>query len=469
MQRQVTEAPFADIMVLRKKVKGVLMNNMESSTKTSNLFGFVNNLKVKTKILILSVFLQVITLIIALTAVSSISEAKEKGTSQGSTSLIIFLIINIAGGILLTYFITKRLNDNFSLITKYINTLATGNFTESVPESMTKRDDEFGDLARKLEMMKESVAVLIGNVKTEGDTIINAVNNFNFSMKELSEDIEDVAATTQELAASMEQTAASAQVMSSSANEIDGAARTIAEKSQDAALHVVKIKTRAQDTKSDVQISQKKALEIGQKIEVELQKAIEKAKVVSEISELTNSIMDITAQTNLLSINAAIEASRAGEYGRGFAVVADEIGKLAEQSKDAAVKINGVTGEVTKAVNNLSGSAKALLQYVSTDISASLQKFLTVTDAYQNDAIFVDDLITDFSATSEELLASVNNITQSIDEVARAATEGAEGTGDIAKKVGNVTEKSTDMAKRVKVSLKSSTNLQKEMANFKIK
>ncbi|MEG0440668.1 MAG: methyl-accepting chemotaxis protein, partial [Solibacillus sp.] len=78
-----------------------------------------------------------------------------------------------------------------------------------------------------------------------------------------------------------------------------------------------------------------------------LEEAMENSKVVTQINVLSESIMQISSQTNLLALNAAIEAARAGEAGRGFAVVADEIRKLAEESKNTVIEIQGITEKVT--------------------------------------------------------------------------------------------------------------------------
>ena len=114
--------------------------------------------------------------------------------------------------------------------------------------------------------------------------------------------------------------------------------------------------------------------------------------------------MEITNQTNLLALNASIEAARAGEAGKGFAVVATEIGGLADQSKQTVTQIQKVTEEVTTSVAQLSSDAEQLLAFVGNDVVASYDMFDAVADAYNQDAGKIDALISDFSATSEELL-----------------------------------------------------------------
>ena len=138
--------------------------------------------------------------------------------------------------------------------------------------------------------------------------------------------------------------------------------------------------------------------------------------------------MQITGQTNLLALNASIEAARAGEAGKGFAVVAEEIRVLAEQSKAAVSHIQDVTNNVMDAVNNLAEGTQKLLGFVGTDVVDSFATFSGMADSYSNDAGQIDGLVTDFSASSEELLASISGVMEAINEVSKAATEGASGT-----------------------------------------
>ncbi|APH16899.1 methyl-accepting chemotaxis (MCP) signaling domain protein [Clostridium sporogenes] len=228
------------------------------------------------------------------------------------------------------------------------------------------------------------------------------------------------------------------------------------------------INKRAEDTKANLQASQKKAKEIFTNTKAELESAIESSKVVEQINVLSDSIMDITSQTNLLALNAAIEAARAGEAGKGFSVVADEIRKLAEQSKDTVTEIQSITVKVIESVKNLSDSSSNLLTFVSTDMDNDYKTMLNVADKYSEDASFVDTLVTDFSSTSEELLASLQDVLKTIEGVAQAASEGAGGTTDIASKILEVNNKSNDVLQEALKSEESANKLKEEISKFKI-
>ena len=296
--------------------------------------------------------------------------------------------------------------------------------------------------------------------------ITGMVQEIDTSLQALDDQIENVSATTEELAAGMEETAASSEEMNAMSHEIESAAKSIAERSQDGANEADEIRERAVKIKKDTDENDRRTRSIHEEINESLTKALEDIKVVDQINVLAKSIMDITGQTNLLALNASIEAARAGEAGKGFAVVADEIRVLAEQSKAAVAHIQEVTGNVTAAVENLANDAERLLEFVGNDVVESLGGFAEMANSYNSDAANVDSLVTDFSASSEQLLASINGVMDAISDVSKTATEGATGTTDIAEKVGNVVQEAEAIKQKAETTYHSAEKLQKNVERF---
>lgn len=363
---------------------------------------------------------------------------------------------------LITVSIVKPLKKSLA----HIEEIAQGDFSKEFEQDLLKRKDDFGQLADSLEKMRSEMKELIGEVKSEALEITGMVQEIDTSLQALDDQIENVSATTEELAAGMEETAASSEEINAMSHEIESAAKSIAERSQDGANEADEIRERAVKIKKDTDENDRRTRSIHEEINESLTKALEDIKVVDQINVLAKSIMDITGQTNLLALNASIEAARAGEAGKGFAVVADEIRVLAEQSKAAVAHIQEVTVNVTAAVENLANDAERLLEFVGNDVVESLGGFAEMANSYNSDAANVDSLVTDFSASSEQLLASINGVMDAISDVSKTATEGATGTTDIAEKVGNVVQEAEAIKQKAETTYRSAEKLQKNVERF---
>lgn len=351
------------------------------------------------------------------------------------------LIIIVLIALVISGNITKAL----AIVMKDIDVISNGDFSKSINESLLVRKDDFGILANCIENMREEIQSLVAKVKERAETLDDLVIDIKNSVSTMNEEVEDVSATTQELAASMEETAASSEEISAMSQNVGEAVKNIADRAQDGANEVISIRERAVNGKRETESRRRQIDNIISEIGQSLEKALQDAKVVEQIDALAESIIGITSQTNLLALNASIEAARAGEAGKGFAVVADEIRNLAEQSKETVTHIQEVTGNVTVAVNNLSSDSTKLLNFVSVDISKSIDGFEKMADSYNDDAENMDNLMSEFSETSHDLQNAVEGILGAIVEVSTASNEGAAGTTNIAGKAVSLTNMSEDI------------------------
>ena len=398
--------------------------------------------------------------------VASIEKDFASYVTNKRTTFIISTIIEGAVVVFLLILIILSIIKPLKKCISSIGVMEQGDFSQALGTALLKRRDDFGKLAGSIESMRTEMNGLIGEVKSQATEITGMVQEIDTNIQALDEEIENVSATTEELAAGMQETAASSEEINAMSHEIESAAKSIATRSQDGAMEADDIRDRAVSIKKTTTENDKRTKAIHAEINEGLTKALEDIKVVDQIGVLAESIMEITGQTNLLALNASIEAARAGEAGKGFAVVADEIRVLAEQSKAAVVHIQDVTKNVVESVTNLADGAKKLLEFVGTDVVDSFAGFSDIADSYSNDAGSIDGLVTDFSASSEQLLASINGVMDAIGEVSKAATEGATGTNDIAEKTGVVVEKAAEIKEKAEAAHAAADRLQKNVERF---
>lgn len=395
--------------------------------------------------------------------------AAQKEMFQRAKVMVIAVVIVITVILTLVVLVIVRdISGSLRVSMKFMNHMAEGDYTHSFPEKYRKRKDDFGELTTCMENMKDATVKLIGQVREESEAINQVVGVVNDRVIELNGSIEGVSATTEQLSAGMEETAATTMVVNESSEEMHAAVQNIAQRSQEGAMKAAEINNRAEETKQKVIDAREKTSMLRQEIQQDLESALDHVKVVEQIYELADAIMEITSQTNLLALNASIEAARAGEAGKGFAVVAGEIGNLADQSRETVIKIQNVTQGVTEAVGNLSDNAKKLLDFVVTDVAQDYEEFLKIGEQYSQDAVYVESLVSDFSATAQQLFANMEGIRSSMQDISKAADEGALGTTDIAQKASEIVQESETVLQQVTKTRKSAEILKSEIERFSI-
>ncbi|MHC6180867.1 methyl-accepting chemotaxis protein [Clostridium sp. JNZ X4-2] len=376
-------------------------------------------------------------------ALNSIRAENVKAKLVMGVIFAIGFIIAVVIALFFSHMMVIQIND--SIIS--LKEIAKGNL--KIPPLKVNAEDEFGQLSNAINSMQDSVKGIIMAITDESKNINKALAISNDDIVDLAEKLEGISAAVQQVSAGIEQTSSSTEEINSSSSEFKNAVKSMADKSQKGAESADEISKKAVALKENSVALQADANETGASIKKIMDEALEKVKKVEKIRILLESISQISSQTNLLALNAAIESARAGEAGKGFSVVAEEIGKLAENSKETVKEIQSTINTVFEAVDSLSNASERTLDYIEAKVVKSYEESVLVGENYDKDALYINNLVRNLSSTSEELFASIKVMSEGIDEISRASSDGAKGTNDIADKVLKI----KDRANQIKIEM----------------
>ncbi len=298
-----------------------------------------------------------------------------------------------------------------------------------------RSSDEIADLSRGINTFIDKLQEILKMIIENTHSMENVVSGVQESVQNSNDNASALSAVTQQLASTMSEVGVSAGIINQNASAIRTDVEEIALKSTSINDYTKQMHLSADQMESKARTYMEETGSRVSEILKVLNSAIEDSKSVDKVNSLTNDILSISGQTDLLALNASIEAARAGDSGRGFMVVAEEIRLLAEDSKAVANRIQDINRVVTDAVHNLARNANNLVLYLNESILPELGNFVQSGVQYRENASYIENVMNEFTDktdrlkhTMDEIASSINSITQAIDEGAKGVSGAAEST-----------------------------------------
>ena len=348
---------------------------------------------------------------------AAVEQAKQDKTRMQYwvTGLVLFSIAFLVVALLTVYRrIIAALGGEPAVASEVVKQVAAGDLSVEIPVANT----DSTSLLAAMKVMQSNLQKLIGEIQTNADMVTSAAKKMTIAAENVAGSSQQQSASSLEIAAAMEQSTVSINLMSDSANQaqtISGDSESLMNETSgvvsEAVNRIAKIATVVEQASQTVRT-------LGQESE--------------NVSKIVLVIKEVADQTNLLALNAAIEAARAGEQGRGFAVVADEVRKLAERTTQS-------TQEITTMISSMQSSARDAVTCIE-DAVANVNEGVILTKRVGESVSRlgassheVKEVIIDVSSALREQNAASNEIARNVEQIAQTGERNSGAVGAVAK------------------------------------
>lgn len=399
-----------------------------------------------------------------ITYATTINDQNKERVNLVTTFVLSVIIVSLILLVVLSTVIARMIVNPIKEIKNLLFQAENGNFTG---KGTYQSKDEIGELTASYNNMSMTLQSIFTTVNDSSQQVASAAEELSASAEQNTTASEHISVTIQELASGSDAQVQNVDKSSDVMNKMMNYTKSIFDNTEKITKDVVHASKMSQEGNQAIEKVNTQMNSIYNNV-TSLSQAVKSLdERTAEIGQISNVISGISAQTNLLALNAAIEAARAGEHGKGFAVVADEVRKLAEESNKWTEQISNLITLIQKDAENTLNT----MNRASDEVNSGIEVVNSAGNSFQKIDIAVNNVVSqieDISKAIKDLTAGTEHVTGSINEVSEVAKESAA----ITQNISAATQEQLASMEEISASSQSLANLAEEledlMKKFKI-
>jgi len=379
--------------------------------------------------------------------------------------VIVICVITYGVSVVILLLLVSKFKRSMGKLNKKVEELAGGS-GDLTKEIDIYSKDEFGTIASNLNAFIGQIRTLVKEVSQSTKEILETGEEVNSTVTDNVKVMSGMNAEIEDITADMEKSSDSSKVLSQNLAESASQMASFAKNVEEMCGIVQQVNENAREASVTARTDRENALELIGQLQDKVKKTSSDAQKIQQVKQIAEDIGGIAEQTRMLSLNAQIEAARAGAMGAGFSVVAEEVGRLSGDIDRAVAEINQINQEVLSALEAWTGVSEEMILFISGDVVKIYDAFAELGEEFGNTTDTIRGQMVEIGEQSTEITRSISEINTDVQEITSTVIRTAESANNLAQSTGKISESLEALNATTQKNVQNSGKLSEQVSGY---